>query len=1360
MPIGQLIDPLARLNRRFASLGVEPVGLAATRATEPTIGDYLKEFSTPEERESILRKMATVPLSGLSLIAGILDKPRRAIYGALGGRPREMLNLLPVPTDYLGITDPTDIRSGREALEDLDILAKNKPGLDWGDVAGFGAEVLTDPLTFAGGFLVPSLTKAGKALKKTGLLDEAYRIARHEPRSLGLDKAMGRRQYGLHGTLGDLLKEGSPLAAGPPRAQEILEGLGGLEGQLLGSTAAAGKNMLTQQARIALQKTGRSADEIARMTLDEAKQVLQGEGVWDNILAKTGGAEKAARKPLRLQSLEERLGSALEGTGQKLDDLVKEPLSTVGRFMGMGIGQKGGVMEKFAASMDTLGRSLRYSPPARYIAQKMSPAAGEMLSETGQVRSARTMEAIQEVEQAVLENFAPVFSKFDDLGIFDAEHIMKSSLDKLGDPLTEKAAKEIATKNARAVRRYAEGEFKLMEKTTISPEGEEIIKLVKDPKSFTPFELPAHLKGMGIEDDIEAVKAMIGRMREMANKSGLQMDLLDDMFIDYFPRMTYRFPDDAMNISRRKAVGTFNVHALERTFHDVPGGTNVLIEMSTDPEVSGLLRKAGVGQPQQKDVMKKIIQKLKTKYFLNEKKMTPDVLNFFATKQGESHLSVIANKVARWVGNLDPRHAEDFVPAYKLNPMESVRDYMINTVRASVSAETATDLIVANAIVGTAPKMGAVTLRNVMRDWLLIDEEQAPKVILRKLEDLFKNNPKVDELEGLGILSDDLMRDLTEGDVSNLWQRHLNQVAESIEGVGKAPKEFDSYILDNIALPKDLADDVGRYLRSYSDPADAVDAIKGFKHYWDWYTNMWKGAVTSPWPAFGWRNRFSGMMSNYYAGAADPTQIGPLRFFLPNKQAHDLITGKQINGLANDVPDFRRAGITSDAEATQQLAEEIWSGNLVGRYQTRAEFIGQAGLAGKVAEQVPGMVPKERAMPLTSLAWWKALGPSKEPGAPGLVGQYMDIRGQRGVGGKKLRVLGQPGSESATWRPAVAGEMSNEYIEDLNRIAPYIAFRKQGYTVTEALRKVKLAQVDYSALTSFERNVLRRIIPFYSFTRRQIPFILEVMAERPGGPLPQMIKGIGRIRRESTKDQFLPEHIAQSIAIPIPGEQEGDHRLFLTGLSPILGGAEDVLQILRPGVDVMDSLQRGISGVSSRMHPLIQGIAEVGSGHSFYSGRPLREMESPAGRAMANMMRQTTGDPKYDEPFELDPVTDALLNRSPISRLISTARTVTDPRRAVLGPEGSSRNWITRFGPAIAGMKFADVDMAKAQNLAARELLKPQLIGKRGVRRFEHLYAPRDVIEDMDDHTRMLYSIYYSLGQEARRRAADKRKGL
>ena len=218
--IGQIADPLASLNREFRALGIAPIGQAATatRAYRPTIEDYLAEFNTSDERASVLRQMSQIPLSMLSVVANIFQKPQRALYGALGGNPREMLNILPVPTDYLGITDPGEFVGGRGLLENMGVLEENKPGLDWGDVAGFGAEVLTDPLSYVTGGILPALSKSGKALKKSGLLDEFYRMAKYEPETIfGVGaKSMGKRQALQHADLEKLLA--SPLAEGPMEA--------------------------------------------------------------------------------------------------------------------------------------------------------------------------------------------------------------------------------------------------------------------------------------------------------------------------------------------------------------------------------------------------------------------------------------------------------------------------------------------------------------------------------------------------------------------------------------------------------------------------------------------------------------------------------------------------------------------------------------------------------------------------------------------------------------------------------------------------------------------------------------------------------------------------------------------------------------------------------------------------------------------------------------------------------------------------------------------------------------------------------------------------------------------------------------
>ncbi len=69
-------------------------------------------------------------LDALSGAAYLADTPGAYLRGALSGRPGERA-------------------SGREMLQNWGVAGENQPGLDWGDVGGFGAEMVLDPLSLA-----------------------------------------------------------------------------------------------------------------------------------------------------------------------------------------------------------------------------------------------------------------------------------------------------------------------------------------------------------------------------------------------------------------------------------------------------------------------------------------------------------------------------------------------------------------------------------------------------------------------------------------------------------------------------------------------------------------------------------------------------------------------------------------------------------------------------------------------------------------------------------------------------------------------------------------------------------------------------------------------------------------------------------------------------------------------------------------------------------------------------------------------------------------------------------------------------------------------------------------------------------
>lgn len=123
-----------------------------------------------EEQESFLGGIGSKLLGGLGWLGQTLDKPGRAARGLLTGKPSELLNLIPF-SDSLGITSPETTVSGRDMLEKWGILSPNQEGLDAGDVAGFGAEILTDPLSWSK-FGTKALTEAGKRAKAAGQLSK------------------------------------------------------------------------------------------------------------------------------------------------------------------------------------------------------------------------------------------------------------------------------------------------------------------------------------------------------------------------------------------------------------------------------------------------------------------------------------------------------------------------------------------------------------------------------------------------------------------------------------------------------------------------------------------------------------------------------------------------------------------------------------------------------------------------------------------------------------------------------------------------------------------------------------------------------------------------------------------------------------------------------------------------------------------------------------------------------------------------------------------------------------------------------------------------------------------------------------
>ena len=74
------------------------------------------------------------------------------------------------------------------------------------------------------------------------------------------------------------------------------------------------------------------------------------------------------------------------------------------------------------------------------------------------------------------------------------------------------------------------------------------------------------------------------------------------------------------------------------------------------------------------------------------------------------------------------------------------------------------------------------------------------------------------------------------------------------------------------------------------------------------------------------------------------------------------------------------------------------------------------------------------------------------------------------------------------------------YINNATRAAHYIARRRAGWSPTDAAMSVKKSLFDYTreGLTEFENEWLRRVFPFYRWTRNNVPYQLTMMLQAPG----------------------------------------------------------------------------------------------------------------------------------------------------------------------------------------------------------------------------------------------------------------------
>jgi hypothetical protein len=281
----------------------------------------------------------------------------------------------------------------------------------------------------------------------------------------------------------------------------------------------------------------------------------------------------------------------------------------------------------------------------------------------------------------------------------------------------------------------------------------------------------------------------------------------------------------------------------------------------------------------------------------------------------------------------------------------------------------------------------------------------------------------------------------------------------------------------------------------------------------------------------------------------------------------------------------------------------------------------------------------------------------------------------------------------AEFGPFKGGRKLGDLVEFVNRYSHFVALKKRGWTNAAAARSVKLAHFDYSpqALTPFENQFMKRLVPFYRFARGNLPLQLRSLIDEPGGRTAQTIRAIN-LGREQAREEggYVPSYLSEGLAVPFGPTVDG---MRTYGVSSEVLPVEEAFNRF-PFFDNSPDAKLTAENLGAMVNPLLSTPLQLMSGRQWWSHRDIDDLYQ---------------DPTSDQNLNF------LLANTPAARGLSTSRMLQDPRKTDLQK---------LINATIGGARFTTVDIPKWMNIESREVLERMLEPSAGVLEGQYLFAP------------------------------------
>ncbi len=523
----------------------------------------------------------------------------------------------------------------------------------------------------------------------------------------------------------------------------------------------------------------------------------------------------------------------------------------------------------------------------------------------------------------------------------------------------------------------------------------------------------------------------------------------------------------------------------------------------------------------------------------------------------------------------------------------------------------------------------------------------------------------------------------------------------------------DTVELSQISVPEDAVNRLVKARDVYSTGEAAGGLMKALDHY----TQAWRGGILL-WPSRAIRDLYSGAVSNWLAGAFEPQAVSAARALM--SEGPQSATFQQW---------LRSQSKYAGDDGVAQFMADLAGTDLI---QGPTGFeIGASTIGKRALDPVIGAQPVNASSILSELA--------PQPGR---------TWSQFGQDFKTWRSQLQPLAE--TKNPLMrASEKLNNLTDGINRISGFMSLTGQGYDPSAAADILKRVHADMSSLSDFERIVLKRLFPWYTYQSKIFREVLQQLVERPGGRFGQLLQASENAQEENS-DQYIPSALRSQLAMPLPemlgGRPAPGTQRYLTDID--LPGFDQINMIETPGT-LAGTAKGTARQIALQMHPFANLGAQWLTGQDLFTNRPIGESTS----TLDAIARNVTGDRSVDVPFLLEKSVESLPF---VQRPLYMARSLTDLR----GEAPLSSRVAKTAVNALTGTKFRDVSQEEALSDAVREIensIDPY------TREFKQIYIPKDMEPEVPQWALQRQAVARALGRERRelrkpRNERDKRK--